>query len=302
MMSATAMQPAQRVPSVNCQHRIAELIGAASIEISPRDDPERERLSELLPPATTVFVNNPGSATHHDIVAACVKLQRTGFLPVPHVAARRLASFTQARDFLERAAGEAGVKSILLTAGDPAAPVGPFRDSLDLLATGLVETHGIARVAFAAYPSGHPRIDRHSLDTVLRGKIAFAGRLGLAVSIVTQFGFDAGPIKRWIVSLREDGFRGPIRVGIAGPATIATLAKFAVRCGIGASLRTLGRGQTAFARIQTETTPDALIAALVASEERGPAIDGLHVFTFGGVRQTAAWLHTRGRPAPAAPS
>jgi methylenetetrahydrofolate reductase (NADPH) len=302
MMSATAIQPAQRVPSVNRQHRIAELIGAAAIEISPCDDPEREQLSELLPPATTVFVNNPGSATHHDIVAACVRLQCAGFSPVPHVAARRLASFTQARDFLERAAGEAGVQTIMLTAGDPVAPVGPFRDSLDLLATGLVETHGIAHVAFAAYPSGHPRIDRHSLDTALRGKIALADRLGLAVSIVTQFGFDAGPIKRWIVSLREDGFRGPIRVGIAGPATIATLAKFAVRCGIGASLRALGQGQTAFARILTETTPDTLIAALVAGEERGLAIDGLHVFTFGGVRQTAAWLYARGRPVPAAPS
>jgi methylenetetrahydrofolate reductase (NADPH) len=299
MMSATAMQPAQRVPSVDRQRRMAELIGTASIEISPRDDPEQERLSVLLPPGTMVFVNNPGSATHHDIVAACVELRRAGFSPVPHVAARRLASFTQARDFLERAAREAGVKSILPTAGDPAAPVGPFRDSLDLLATGLLETHGIHHIAFAGYPEGHPRIDRNSLDTALRDKIAFAGRLGLAVSIVTQFGFDAGPIRRWILSLREEGFRGPIQVGIAGPATIATLAKFAVRCGVGASLRALGRGQTAFARILTETTPDVLIAALVADEERGPVIDGLHVFTFGGVRQTAAWLRVRGCPAPA---
>ena len=302
MISATAIQPAQRLPSVDRQRRIAELIGAASIEISPRDDPEREQLSELLPPETTVFVNNPGSATHHDIVAACVKLQRAGFSPVPHVVARRLASFTQARDFLERAAGEANVKSILLTAGDAVAPVGPFRNSLDLMATGLVETNGIAHVGFAGYPECHPRIDRHRLDTVLRGKIAFAGRLGLAVSIITQFGFDPHPISRWISSLREDGFRGPIRVGIAGPATVATLAKFAVRCGIGASLRALGRGQTAFARILTEATPDALIAALMAGEERGPAIDGLHVFTFGGMRRTAAWLHARGRPVPAAPS
>jgi methylenetetrahydrofolate reductase (NADPH) len=298
-MSA-AMPSVQRGANVDRQRRIAELIGAASIEISPRDDPEQEQLSELLPPGTTIFVNNPGSATHHDIVAACVKLQRAGFLPVPHAAARRLASFTQARDFLERAAGEAGVKSILLTAGDPATPVGPFRDSLDLLATGLVESHGIKHVTFAGYPEGHPRIDRHRLDRALRDKIAFAGRLALIVSIVTQFGFDPGPISRWITSLREDGFRGPIRVGIAGPAAVATLAKFAVRCGIGASLRALGRGQTAFARILTETAPDALIAALVTGEERGPAIDGLHVFTFGGVRRTVAWLRIRGCPAPTA--
>jgi methylenetetrahydrofolate reductase (NADH) len=298
MMSATAMQSAQGLPSVYRQSRIAELIGAASIEISPRDDPERERLSELLAPGTTVFVNNPGSTTHHDIVAACVKLQRAGFSPVPHVAARRLASFTQARDFLERAAGEAGVRSVLLTAGDPVTPVGPFRDSLDLLATGLVETHGIEHVGFAAYPSDHPRIDRHRLDTALRGKIALAGRLGLAVSIVTQFGFEAGPINHRIASLREDGFRGPIRVGIAGPATIATLAKFAVRCGIGASLRALGRGHAAFARILVEAGPDGLIDALVAEEDPAAPIDGLHLYTFGGLRRTAEWIRARTRRTP----
>jgi hypothetical protein len=86
MISAAALQPTQRLPSVARQRRIADLIGAASIEISPRDDPEREQLSELLPPGTTVFVNNPSSATHHDIVAACVKLQRAGSRVLPRPA------------------------------------------------------------------------------------------------------------------------------------------------------------------------------------------------------------------------
>ena len=102
-----------------------------------------------------MFVNHPPSVTHHDIVAACARLQRAGFVPVPHVAARRLASFTQASDFLQRAAGEAGVERILLIGGDDS-PVGPFRASLDLLATGVVERHGIGQVAFAGYPEGHP--------------------------------------------------------------------------------------------------------------------------------------------------
>jgi methylenetetrahydrofolate reductase (NADPH) len=113
------------------------------------------------------------------------------------------------------------------------------------------------------------------------------------VSLVTQFGFEADPIAHWIASLREKGIRCPIRVGVAGPATIATLAKFAVRCGIGASLRALGRSQTAFARILTEATPDALIEALVAHEDRDAPVEALHVFAFGGVHRSAAWLHTR---------
>ncbi len=287
------MESRGRPPDLGLTRRGAELIATASIEISPHDDPLRERLNEFLPPLTTVFVNHAGSVTHHDIVAACVKLRRAGFSPVPHVAARRLASFTQARDFMQRAAGEAGVTSVLLIAGDPARAIGPFGDSLELLSTGLVERHGIAQIAFAGYPEGHPRIDRHSLETALRAKIAMARQRGLDVSLVTQFGFEAEPIRHWIASLREEGIVCPIRVGVAGPATIATLAKFAVRCGIGASLRALGRSQTAFARILTEATPDALIAALVAREDRDAPIAGLHVFAFGGVRHTAEWLHAR---------
>jgi hypothetical protein len=50
--------------------RARKLVGGCSIEISPRDEFAGERLRELLAPGTTVFVNHPGSVTHHDIVAA----------------------------------------------------------------------------------------------------------------------------------------------------------------------------------------------------------------------------------------
>jgi methylenetetrahydrofolate reductase (NADPH) len=313
MIGAAMERPGQGADDRHRRRRVAELIGGCSIEISPRDDPVRERLGELLAPGTAVFVNHPASVTHHDIVAACARLRQAGFAPVPHIAARRLASFTQARDFLQRAAGEAGVERVLMIGGDPPHPAGPFRDSLDLLMTGLVESHGIGQIAFAGYPEGHPGIDRHRLDAALRAKLALARERRLDMSVITQFGFEAVPIERWLRSLREDGVACPIRVGVAGPASVATLAKFAVRCGIGASLRALGRGQTAFARILTEATPDALIGALAAGEQRGSPhpnappphagegmgggrpIDGLHIFTFGGVRRTALWVHAKAR-------
>jgi methylenetetrahydrofolate reductase (NADPH) len=272
--------------------RVAELMRTSSIEISPRDDLAGEVLREVLDPGTTVFVNHPGSVTHHDIVAACARLQRAGFRPVPHVAARRLTSFTQANDFLRRAAAEADVRYALVIGGDPERPVGPFRDSLDLLATGVVERNGLERVAFAGYPEGHPRIASTTLDAALEAKAALASQRGLEVSLVTQFGFDAEPIQRWIASLRKRGFVSPVRIGLAGPASVATLAKFAFRCGIGASLRALARGHTAFARILVEAAPDSLVAALAAGEHPGASIDGLHIFTFGGVRHTAEWIRS----------
>jgi methylenetetrahydrofolate reductase (NADPH) len=272
------------------QHdRVAALVGNCSIELSPRDEFAGEALRNLLEPGTTVFVNHPHSVTHHDIVAACARLRRAGFNPVPHVAVRRLASFTQASDFLQRAVSDAEVGRILLIGGDES-PVGPFRAALDLLGTGVVERQGIAHVSFAGYPEGHPAIDASALDGALQAKVALAERSGLDVSLVTQFGFEAEPILRWIASQRGRGITCPVHVGIAGPARVATLAKFAVRCGIGASLRALARGHTAFARIMVEAGPDALIRELVAGESEAAPIGGLHVFTFGGVRRVAEWF------------
>jgi methylenetetrahydrofolate reductase (NADPH) len=275
------------------RQRVAALIGACSIELSPRDELAGEALRKLVAPGTTVFVNHPPSVTHHDIVAACTRLHRAGFDPVPHVAARRLANFTQANDFLQRAAGEAGVECILLIGGDDS-PMGPFRASLDLLATGVVERHGIGQVAFGGYPEGHPAIDAPALDAALQAKVALARQRGLAVSLVTQFGFEAEPILRWIAAQRAVGIDCVVHVGVAGPATVATLAKFAIRCGIGASLRALARGHTAFARIMAETGPDRLIDELIAGETAVAPIAGLHVFTFGGVRRTAEWIRLVG--------
>jgi len=269
--------------------RVAQLIRDCSIELSPRDELAGEALRKLLDPGATVFVNHPPSVTYHDIVAACVRLHRAGFVAVPHVAARRLVSFTQASDFLQRATSEAAVDRVLLIGGDDS-PVGPFRASLDLLATGLLERHAIHHVAFGGYPEGHPAIDAATLDAALQAKVALARKGGLNVSLVTQFGFEAEPIQHWIAAQRAHGIDCPVYVGVAGPASVATLAKFAIRCGIGASLRALARGHTAFARIMSEAGPDTLIAELAASET---PIEGLHIFTFGGVRRTTEWIRAK---------
>jgi methylenetetrahydrofolate reductase (NADPH) len=271
------------------QRRIAELVGACSIELSPRGESAGDRLREQFDPGTTVFVNSPPSATYADIVAACARLRRAGFVAVPHVVARQLAGFTEASDFLQRATEEAGVTQVLLLGGDTARPAGPFHSALVLLSTGVVERHGIAAVVFAGYPEGHPHIEGDVLHAALLAKLEVARQRGLATSLVTQFGFEARPIQRWIAARRAEGITCPIRIGLAGPATVATLAKYAVRCGIGVSLRALTHGHAAIARILTEANPDPLIAALVAGEDPAAPIDGLHIFTFGGARRTAAW-------------
>ncbi len=278
-------------PASDTQQRIVDLVRACSFELSPRDAFAGARLRELFEPGTTIFVNSPPSAAYADVVAACARLRRAGFGVVPHVVARHLAGFTEANDFLRRLAKEAEVAQVLLLGGDTPRPEGPFDSALALLATGVVERHGIAAVAFAGYPEGHPQIDSGALHAALLAKLELARRRGLVPSVVTQFGFEPQPIQRWIAARRAEGVTCPIRIGLAGPASVATLAKYAVRCGIGASLRALAHGHAAIARILTEASPDAVIDALVAGEDPAAPINGLHIYTFGGARRTAAW-HT----------
>lgn len=275
--------------------RVGALVAAASIEVLPQDELAGGALRGLLRPGTEVFVHHPPDVTHHDVVAACARLRRAGFVPVPHIAARHLASYTQADDFLRRAVGEAQIDGVLLVGGDAAQPVGPFHASIELLETGLFERMGLRWIGLPGYPEGHPLIAGRALGAALRGKIALSLQAGLAVEIVGQVSFEPQPVLDWIAALRADGVACPIRVGIAGPATVAALANVAVRCGIGAALRALAH-DAAFARTQSEAVPDELIGALAAGETPARPIDRLHFYPFGGVRRTAEWVKSHSRP------
>lgn len=273
--SATAPEPA-----------IAALLRAASLEVSPRDPLAGASLAGLVAPGTRIFVNHAPGDSADGIAAAAARLARAGFVPVPHVAARTLPSFVALNEFLRRLAGEAGVEAALVIAGDRDRAAGPFESSFEILATGLFERNGIRRIGLAGYPEGHPRIGRRALDEALRLKLGLARQAGLEPFIVTQFAFAAAPIRDWIEARRAEGVTAPIVAGLAGPASIAALAKFAVRCGVGASLRALIGNRPALPRLLTETGPDAIIADLAA----GADVAGCHFFTFGGVRRTASWL------------
>ena len=87
---STAIKEPRAAPDL-ARHRTTELVAASSIEISPRDEFAGERLRELFDPGRTVFVNYPGSVTHHDVVAACARLRANG------ATTRRALNSTEAR-------------------------------------------------------------------------------------------------------------------------------------------------------------------------------------------------------------
>lgn len=276
--------------ATDIEREAAALLRGYSIEVAPRDAHGLAAAAEHLAPGSDVYLPWIQGQTHHCTVAAAQALRRTGLNPVPHVAARHLASFTQLADFLARLAGEAGVRQALVIGGDRDRPVGTFESALQLLETGLFARHGFARLGFACYPEGHPRVATESLDQALRAKLARAAADGLDAYLVSQFCFEAAPLLALLGRLRGEGIAAPLRVGLAGPASLTTLMKFALRCGVGNSVRALSLRGASIARLLTEADPGPVlrdIAPEAASESLG--IEGVHFFAFGGVARTAAW-------------
>ena len=270
--------------------RLAALLSAASVEISSRGH-EIAKLREHFAAGTDVTITFlPGDNYSHNVETAAA-LRRAGYNPVPHIAAREMTSRETLADFLARARGEADISRILLIAGDVAAAKGPFKSTRDIAASGLLEAHDIRSVSIAGHPEGHPYLELPDALDGLKAWHDWGRRTGTRVDIVTQFCFESAPILEWIGALDKAGIDLPVIIGLAGPATPATLTKFALRCGIGNSMRAVRAQIGRFGRLLTETGPDDVVRGLRSAPAAATdAITGFHLFPFGGLRKAANWL------------
>jgi methylenetetrahydrofolate reductase (NADPH) len=266
--------------------RIIELLRGASLELSSRDPTEIDACVPLLEPGTEVYISIPPGQTYHGSVALAARLRRAGFRPVPHIAARQIARREALEDFLARAAGEGGVDSALVIAGDLDRACGPFDSSLALLDTGLFERNGILNIGVAGHPEGHPKVATAFLDTALADKKRVAQQHGLSLRVVTQFCFESQPVLAWAARQKNLGL--PLRVGLAGPAGLTRLLRFAALCGVGNSVRALTSRPGTVVRLMTESGPEAMLRELAA--QAVAPIAGVHFFCFGGLVHTARWL------------
>ncbi len=217
-------------------------------------------------------------------------MRRVGFEPIPHVAARNYSDKATLEDMLKRVRGEANVSRVLVIGGDRDTAAGPFTDALSVIESGLLQTHGIKEIGIGGYPDGHPRIAVDVLERALEAKIAAAHRAGLTVTIISQFCFDGEHIVSWVRRLRAGGFTGRVRIGLAGPAKVTTLLRFAQRCGVQASTRGLVRNVSVALQALGRATPDDIVKQLAdanASDELGEVSP--HFYSFGGFSATARW-------------
>jgi methylenetetrahydrofolate reductase (NADPH) len=175
-------------------------------------------------------------------------------------------------------------------AGDRDQPAGDLRSSVEVIDGGALQRYGIVEIGIAGYPDGHPRIPQLDLERAFADKLRATETTGMAVHIVTQFCFDAQAIVQWITRLRDFGVEHPVRVGLAGPTNFSTLLRYARRCGVRASAQGLARQAGLARQLFAMSTPDALVRALAqARGEHHVGEIAPHLFSFGGLSQTARW-------------
>ncbi len=217
-------------------------------------------------------------------------MSEAGLKASPHLVARRIGSEAELARAVSRLR-EGGVEQVLVIAGDAAHPAGAYTNSLELLESGLLEKAGFARVAVAGHPEGHPAVAGPELWAALRAKQAWADRTGIAMHVVTQFGFDPAVICGWVRELGRNGVRLPVHVGMAGPTPLPKLIKYAIACGVGASVRGAMRNLRAMTGLAgLATTPEQMLLGLVEGCDvgHGAQIVHPHVFAFGGFARNRA--------------
>ena len=263
-----------------------------SIEATPHSIVEIDSYPEFLEPGTTIYVAHPPNTSLDEVVIMARRLREFGYKPVPHLIARKLRSQAELDSALAQM-HDIGIDEILVVAGDLPWPLGPFSNSMELLQTGLLLQHGFKTVGIAGHPEGSRAIDSTMLQRALYEKAQFAADMGLQMYIVTQFGFDAQAVIDWETELSTLGIELPIHVGMAGPTSLKQLLRYALRCGINASMRMMVGKASAISEHLKLTPVDEMVPAFARHRLSHPDCRMIraHFYALGGAERTARWLN-----------
>jgi methylenetetrahydrofolate reductase (NADPH) len=281
-----------------------ELVTGYSLEMTGKDVPGLMEAKDSIPAGTKINVTFLGNEDLEMRVAAAKAVRELGFVPVPHISARRLSSRGQLEEFLSRLQDVGATESVFVVGGDPTTPEGPYEDSYDVIRTGLLLDYGVKEVSIAGYPEGHPDISQEVLWRALDEKSLSLAQQGLKATILTQFAFDTDPVLAWIDQVRARGIDSTIRIGTPGPAGIKRLLGFARRFGIGANAMIVKKYGFSLTNLMGTAGPDKFVTDLSAllADKNTDAPAGttagpvkLHFYTFGGLLATADWAREYAR-------
>ncbi len=271
-----------------------------SIEVMPRTAEKVDNFRAILPESTRVYIAHIEGTPIDEMVATARRLNEDGYKVMPHFPARIISDKAMLADWIARYQGEADVHQALLLAGGISSIAGDFHSSMQLLETGLFDKAGFTHLHVAGHPEGNRDIDpdgsTHNVDEALRWKQKFSETTDAKMAIATQFAFEAKPIIKWADSLRDAGIDIPIHIGIAGPAKLQTLIRFAIACGVGPSLKVLQKRAMDVTKLLLPYEPTDVIAELAAHKAANPEfnIAQVHFFPLGGIKTNANWAIQHG--------
>jgi len=277
-----------------------------SIEVMPRTAEKVQDFRDLLPAGTRVYIAHIEGTPIEDMVRTAKRIASQGYNVMPHFPARIIQDKATLENWISMYQGEAGVDQALLLAGGVASPVGDFDSSMQLMETGAFDRAGFKRLHVAGHPEGNKDIDpsggTKNVDDAIQWKQKFSERTDADMAIATQFAFETAPIIAWANGLKDAGVTLPIHIGIAGPAKLQTLIKFAIACGVGPSLKVLQKRAMDVTKLLLPYEPTEVIAELAAHKAANPDfnITQVHFFPLGGIKTNANWAiengGTSGRP------
>ncbi len=278
--------------------QVEALMQGYSIEVMPRTAEKIADFRTILPAGTRVYIAHIEGTPIADMAATAARLRAEGMEPMPHFPARIIANRAELAEWVARYQGEADIREALMLGGGVTTPKGDFESSMQLLETGLFD--GFRRLHVAGHPEGNRDIASDGghdiiLDA-LRWKQEFAREKGVDMAIVTQFAFEAKPIIAWAQGLRDEGITLPVHLGVAGPAKLQTLIKFAIACGVGASLKVLQKRAKDVSKLLLPFEPTDLVTDLAAHKAANSdfAVEKLHFFPLGGIKANADWSIAHG--------
>ncbi|MEP1198344.1 methylenetetrahydrofolate reductase [Tateyamaria sp.] len=271
-----------------------------SIEVMPRTAEKVADFRAILPKGTRVYIAHIEGTPIEDMVATAKRLNADGFPVMPHFPARIIKDAATLKDWVARYQGEANVDQALLLAGGVDKPYGDFHSSMQLLESGAFDAAGFKRLHVAGHPEGNKDIDpdgsMKNVEEALHWKQKFSETTDAQMALATQFAFEAGPIIAWADSLKAAGVDLPVHIGIAGPAKLQTMIKFAIACGVGPSLRVLQRRAKDVTKLLMPFEPADVISQLAAHKAANPDfnIAQVHFFPLGGIKTNANWAIQNG--------
>lgn len=284
---------------------LAPFLQNFSIEVMPRTAAKIEDFRAILPAGTRVYVAHIAGTPIDEMLATAKRISDEGFPVMPHFPARIVADKNTLNDWIQKYS-DIGIDQALLLAGGLTEVEGEFSDSMALLSTGLFDKHGFKHLHVAGHPEGNRDIDPNGGDDVvmdaIRWKNDFQNRTDAKMAIATQFCFEAEPVIEWANRLQAEGVKLPIHIGIAGPAKLQTMIKFAMACGVGPSLRVLTRRAKDLTKLVMPFTPEGILGELAMHKAANPDfnIESVHFFPLGGINKTAEFINENTAAAPAA--